>query len=145
VVALDETVASGVWRLRVRDTVSLDTGTLRDFQITVHHAGGRPPIAPAASYTSAVKDLGEMVIAYQSFTWQARLGAGTQVRFYVKSGDTPAAVSSAPWSSPLIDPGGGPPPVVARRFFQYRVELDSDGDGSAMVDSVRLDTRREIP
>ena len=72
--SLDETNATGVWRLRVRDTVSLDVGTLRDFQLTVHHRGGRPPIAPAATFDSTVKDLGELVTAYQSFSWSARHG-----------------------------------------------------------------------
>jgi subtilisin-like proprotein convertase family protein len=143
--SLDETTAAGVWRLRVRDTVSLDTGTLRDFQITVHHRGGRPPIAPVSSYTSPVKDLGDMVTQYTSFSWQARLGAGTTIKFYVRSADTMDGVPMATWSSPLVDPMGGSPPVTPRRFFQYKVDFESDGDGSAMVDSVRLDTRREVP
>lgn len=145
VTALDETIASGVWRLRARDTTSLDTGTLRDFQLTVHHRAGQPPIAPAASFVSTVKDLGDMVTAYTSFAWQARLGAGTAIKVYVRSGDTMDAVLAAAWSTPLVDPNGGSPPVVARRYFQYRVDFESDGDGAAMVDSVRLDTRREVP
>lgn len=142
---LDETTASGVWRLRARDTVSLDTGTLRDFQITVHHRAGRPPIAPAASYVSTVKDLGDMVTSYTSFSWQARLGAGSSVKVYLRSGDTMDAALAATWSSPLVDPMAGAPPVMPRRFFQYRVDFESDGDGAAMVDAVRLDTRREVP
>jgi subtilisin-like proprotein convertase family protein len=145
VTALDETTASGVWRLRARDTVSLDTGTLRDFQLTVHHRAGRPPIAPTASFVSTVKDLGDMVTAYTSFSWQARMGAGTTIKVYVRSGDTLDAALAAPWSTPLVDPAGGSPPVVARRYFQYRIDFESDGDGTAMVDSVRLDTRREVP
>jgi subtilisin-like proprotein convertase family protein len=145
ITGLDETIAAGVWRLRVRDTVSLDTGTLRDFEITVHHRGGRPPIALTASYVSTVKDLGQMVTAYTSFAWTARMGAGTSIKVYVRSGDTNDQALAATWSSPLVDPMAGSPPVVARRFFQYRVDFESDGDGSAMVDSVRLDTRREVP
>lgn len=143
--SLDETTASGVWRLRVRDTVSLDAGTLRDFQLTVHHRAGRPPIAPAASYLSTVKDLGDMVTAYTSFSWQARMGAGSSIKVYARSGDTMDAALAAPWSSPLVDPMAGSPPVIPRRYFQYRVDFESDGDGSAMVDAVRLDTRREVP
>ncbi len=145
VTALDETTAAGVWRLRARDTVSLDTGTLRDFQLTVHHRAGRPPIAAQASYVSTVKDLGDMVTAYTSFSWQPRMGAGTSVKVYVRSGDTMDAALAAPWSSPLVDPMAGSPPVLPRRFFQYRIDFESDGDGAAMVDAVRLDTRREVP
>jgi subtilisin-like proprotein convertase family protein len=145
IAGLDETIAAGVWRLRVRDTVSLDTGTLRDFELTVHHRGGRAPIAPAASYVSTVKDLGDMVTAYTSFAWTARMGAGTSIKVYVRSGDTNDQTLAATWSSPLVDPMAGSPPVLPRRFFQYRVDFESDGDGSAMVDSVRLDTRREVP
>jgi subtilisin-like proprotein convertase family protein len=143
--SLDETIASGTWRLRVRDTTSLDSGTLRDFQLTVHHRGGRPPITPVAVYDSAVKDLGEMITAYTSFGWSARLGAGSSVRVRVRSGDSEDACRNATWSSPLVDPAPTIPPVQARRYFQYRLELDSDGDGAAIVDWVRLDTRREIP
>lgn len=142
--ALDESTASGTWRLRARDTVSLDTGTLRDFTLTVHHHAGQPPITETASYVSSVKDLGEMVTEYRSFAWHMALDAGTAVRFYVRSGDTEAALATAPWSSPLVDPEGGAPPVPARRYFQYRIELDSDGDGAAQVDWVRLDVQGEI-
>lgn len=143
--SLDETGAAGTWRLRVRDTVSLDAGTLRDFSVTVHHRGGTPPIAPAATYTSPVKDLGDMVTEYTAFAWQQRLAAGAAVRLFVRSADTPEALQGTAWSSPLVDPTAGPPPVLPRRYFQYRIELDSDGDASAAVDWVRLDTRREIP
>lgn len=145
VTALDETTAAGTWRLRARDTVSLDTGTLRDFQLTVHHQAGRPPIAEQASYVSTVKDLGDMVTGYTSFSWEPRMGAGSSIKVYVRSGDTMDAVSAAPWSSPLVDPMAGSPPVLPRRYFQYRVDFESDGDGSAVVDAVRLDTRREVP
>ncbi len=145
VTSLDETSAAGTWRLRVRDTVSLDGGTLRDVSITVHHRSGTPPIAPAAVFTSGVKDLGDMITEYVAFSWATRLGPGSSVRMYVRNGESMDAVLAAPWSSPLVDGGGGPPPLVPRRYFQYRIELDSDGDGSAAVDWVRLDTIREIP
>ncbi len=142
--ALDEATANGLWKLRVRDTISLDTGTLRDFTLTVHHRAGQPPIVEDASYESSVMDLGATVTAYQSFSWHAAVAAGTSVKLYARSGDTAQETTSAAWSSPMVDPDGGPPPVPARRYFQYRIELESDGDGSALVDWVRLDTREEI-
>ncbi len=142
--SLDDTTASGTWRLRVQDTVSLDTGTLRDFELTVHHHAGEAPIAPFASYLSPVKDLGMHVTAYRAFSWQASLGAGSALRAYVRSGDTPAAIAAAAWSSPLVDPGAGTPPVPATRYFQYRLDFTSDGDGAATVDWVRLDHQEVV-
>jgi subtilisin-like proprotein convertase family protein len=141
---LDEVSARGTWRLRARDTVSLDTGTLREFALTVHHRAGQPPIEPVAGYESDVKDLGPAVASYASFAWQAVVEPGAALRVYVRSGDTPEALATSGWSSPLVVSDGGPPPVAARRYFQYRVELDSDGDASASLDWVRLDIREEI-
>ncbi len=144
--ALDQASASGVWRLRVTDTVSLDTGWLRDFQLTVHHRAGHPSIVPAAAYDSVVHDLGDQLTAYQRLSWRPRLAPGTAIRVYARTGDTAQAVAAAPWSAPIVDPDAGAPPVIARRFFQYRIELDSDGDGSALVDWVRLDyATSEVP
>ena len=144
-VALDGATASGTWKLRVRDTVSLDGGTLADFQLTVHHHTGAPPIAPLAVFESAVKDLGPTVTAYSRFSWSARREAGTAVRFLARSGDSEADVRTATWSTPMVDPEGGAPPVPPNRYFQYRIELDSEGDRSAIVDWVRLDLTEEVP
>jgi subtilisin-like proprotein convertase family protein len=141
--ALDEAGASGVWILQVDDTISLDTGWLRAFQLTVHHRAGQPPIPATATFTSAGKDLGAAVTAYHALSWQARLAPGTAVRLRARSADAEAELADEPWSTPLVDPGGGPPPVPARRWFQYRIELSSDGDGSAIVDWVRLDYQTE--
>ncbi len=145
VTGLDEANANGVWKLRVHDTVSLHTGTLTDFQITVHYDAGTPPIAPAATYDSTVKDLGPAVTAYESLSWSARLGPGSAVRVYARSADSPDTIVDEAWSDPIIDPDAGAPPVAARRYFQYRIELLSDGDGAAMVDWIRLDTLEEVP
>jgi subtilisin-like proprotein convertase family protein len=144
--ALDEASARGTWRLRVRDTVSVDVGTLRDFQLTVHHRAGAAPIPPTASFESAVKDLGPTVTAYSSFGWSARREPGTAVRFHVRSGDSEAAVRTASWSTAIVDPDAGAPAVPPKRYFQYKVELDSEaGDRSAIVDRVRLDLTEEVP
>ncbi len=145
--ALDGATASGTWKLRVRDTVSLDVGTLRDFQLTVHHHAGRAPITATASYESAIKDLGATVTSYSKFSWTARREPGAAVRLLARSGDTEAEVRTATWSTPMVDPDAGSPAVLPRRYFQYRIELDSDdaGDRSAMVDSVRLDLTEEVP
>ncbi len=143
--ALDGATAAGAWKLRVRDTVSVDTGTLRDVTLTVHHHTGAPPIPVAAVFESAVKDLGPTVTAYSDFSWSARREPGTAVRLLARSGDSEAAVRTAAWSTPMVDPDAGAPAVAPRRYFQYRIELDSDGDRSAIVDWVRLDLTEEVP
>ena len=143
--ALDGATASGTWKLRVRDTVSVDTGTLRDFQLTVHHHAGQPSIAGAAVYESAIKDLGTTVTAYSDFSWRARREPGTAVRLLARSGDSEADVRTAAWSTPMVDPDAGAPAVEPRRYFQYRIELDGEGDRSATVDWVRLDLTEEVP
>ena len=143
--ALDHVDVRGTWRLRVRDTVSLDTGTLRDVTLTVHHRAGAPPIPSTASYESSIKDLGPTVTSYSDLTWTARREPGTAIRLYARSGDTEAQLRTEPWSTPIVDPDAGAPAVPPRRYFQYRIELDSDGDRSAIVDSVRLDLTEEVP
>ena len=143
--ALNAASARGTWKLRVRDTVSVDTGTLRDFQLTVHHRAGPPPIPATASFESAIEDLGPTVTRYSKFAWSARRPPGTAVRLYARSGDSEADVRAAAWSTAMVDPDAGAPAVTPRRYFQYKVELDSDGDRSAIVDWVRLDLTAEVP
>ncbi len=142
--ALDHATANGTWTLRVSDTVSLDTGTLRDFQVTVHHRGGAAPIPAVAIYESGLIDLG-MVISLDSLSWGARLAAGAGVQLRVRTGGSPLELSNAAWSTPVLDAGGSDVPELPRRYFQYRVEMTSDGDGAAAVDWVRLDYTREGP
>ncbi len=142
--ALDSATAAGTWKLQVSDTVSLDTGTLRDFQVTVQHHGGAAPIPAVATYESPVIDLG-IVVSLDALSWGARLAAGAAVQLRVRTGGSPLELSNAPWSTPVLDSGGAEVPELPRRYFQYRVEMTSDGDGAAAVDWVRLDYTREGP
>lgn len=139
VTALDGANVAGTWTLRMSDTASLHTGTLRDFQLTVFHRSGEPPIMQTASYESEVKDLGPGIRKYDAFTWGSRVAAGSTIRLRVRSGDDAQAVTAAEWSVPLVNPSGGSPPVLPKRYFQYRIEFTSDGDGAPSVDWVRLD------
>ena len=52
---------------------------------------------------------------------------------------------AAAWSTAMVDPDAGAPAVTPRRYFQYKVELDSDGDRAGIVDWVRLDLTAEVP
>lgn len=143
VTALADATAAGTWRLEVKDTVGLDTGTLRDFELTVHYRGGSPPIPLYSSYTSPVKDLGAGVTALDSMSWSARLAAGTSVQVRVRTGASPDAVAAAPWSTPMVDAAGSEPAALPAQYLQYKVELTSDGDGAPAIDWVRLEYSTE--
>ncbi len=130
--------AAGTWLLRVNDLVASDAGTLEDVQITVHHAGGEPPIAAVAAYESQVRDLGD-VAAITRVTWVERRPTGAAVAVRVRTCAEAAGCAGAPWSAPLGNPAGGVPAVTPRRFAQYRVELTSDGDRAPAVDEVSIE------
>jgi subtilisin-like proprotein convertase family protein len=130
---------AGVWTLRVQDKQAQDTGILRDFQILVHYAGGEAPIATSAAYESPVRDLGT-VAAYDAVTWDARTPSGTSVAVRLRSCDS-ADCAGQVWSDPLPDPTGSFPTLVPRRYLQYRVELGSQGDQAASLESIELDYR----
>ena len=139
VTALDQASVRGDWTLRVTDTASLDGGSLQAFQITALHDAGEAPVPTLAIYDSEAKDLATDNVRYDDLDWRAHTPPGTSVQLRVRSADTEAGLSTTDWSTPLLDPGDGPPPAPGRRFFQYRIELISDGDGVPSVDRVRLD------
>ncbi|HTM18881.1 MAG TPA: proprotein convertase P-domain-containing protein, partial [Kofleriaceae bacterium] len=140
VTGLDDVNAAGTWTLRVVDQVGSDSGTLQDFELTVHtDVGGQPPIPTSASYDSQVLDLGGGVSAWTSMSWGARAMAGSTIQLRTRAAADADALAAAAWSTPMVDPGGTVPPIPAARFFQYRIELTSDGDAAPSVDWVRLD------
>ncbi|MBZ0238485.1 MAG: proprotein convertase P-domain-containing protein, partial [Deltaproteobacteria bacterium] len=65
----DDTPAAGEWRVRVTDTAMAQSGSLTDVQLAVHMANGPEQIAPTASYTSIVRDLGEGVVAIDTLRY----------------------------------------------------------------------------
>jgi subtilisin-like proprotein convertase family protein len=136
--ALNGAPVAGTWLLRVNDTASSDAGTLLDFQITPHYAGGEPPIATAGTYDSPVKDLGGTATLTR-VAWSERLVAGAGVAVRIRSGETAAACTASAWSAPLAGPAGSTPAVPAGRFVQYRVELTSNGERGPAVDEVTID------
>lgn len=143
ITSLAEATAAGTWRLEVTDTVGLDTGTLRDFELTVHYRGGAAPIPLASSYTSPIKDLGAGVTRLDSFSWGPRLATGTSVQLRARTGASADELLVAPWSTPMLDAAGSEPAALPARYFQYKIELASDGDGAPAVDWVRLEYSTE--
>jgi subtilisin-like proprotein convertase family protein len=129
---------NGTWILRVNDTQASDSGTLLDFQVTVHHAAGEPPIATTSAYDSAVRDLGANINSITRVTWIERLPAGADIHVRMRTCDAAAACAAQPWSAALTD-SGLTPLVTARRFAQYRVELTSNGDRAPALDQITVE------
>jgi subtilisin-like proprotein convertase family protein len=128
---------AGTWILRVNDAASGDAGTLLDFQVTPHYAGGEAPIATTAAYESVVKDLGD-VVAITRVAWVEKLSAGSDIAVRMRTCATQAACASEAWSAPITDASGGMPAVQARRFAQYRVEITTNGQQGAQVDELTV-------
>lgn len=128
---------AGTWTLLVNDTASQDTGTLLDFQVTPHYAGGEFPIAVASAYESQVRELGR-VTAIDRVSWVARSAPGAQIAVRVRTCDEATACAAQPWSAPITDPAGGAPQVQPRRFAQYRVEMMTNGERSPAVESLTI-------
>lgn len=135
--ALDGAPVAGTWIMRVTDTAASDSGTLLDFQVTPHYAGGEPPIATTSTYESQVRDLGD-VIAITRVAWVEKLSAGSDIVVRMRTCTTAAACASEPWSAALSDPAGGVPAVQARRFAQYRVELTTNGQQGALLEELTI-------
>ncbi len=134
---VDGAPVAGTWILRVNDAVSGDAGTLLDFQITPHYAGGEMPIATSAAYESQVKDLGD-VAAITRVAWVEKLSAGSDIAVRMRTCATAAACAAEPWSAPITDPMGGAPAVQARQFAQYRVEITTNGLQGAQLDELTI-------
>lgn len=134
---LDGAPVAGTWTLRANDTLSSDTGTLLDFQVTPHYAGGEPPISASGAYESQVTDLGD-VIAITRVAWVEKLVTGSDIAVRMRTCATANACASEAWSAPITDPAGGIPAVQPRRFAQYRVEITTNGLQGAQLDELTI-------
>ncbi len=130
---------TGTWTMRFTDRQAADVGTIRDFQLTVHYAGGEAPVPKLATYESAIRDLGP-VAAVDRVSWVERAPAGASVAVKLRS-CAAADCAGEPWSAALPDATGSPPSVTPQRYLQYRVEMSSSGDASASLESIQIDYR----
>ena len=139
VTGLDGQLASGTWTLVAQDAASQDTGTLLDFAVTPHFAGGEPPIPTASSFESSVRDLGTgTILSIDTLTWAERLPAGSDIAVSVRTCALPGDCAAAPWSPAVTAPGGAPA-VGAARYLQYRIDFTSDGDRAPALEWIRVD------
>jgi hypothetical protein len=129
----------GTWILRVVDGFAEDAGTIRDVAITVHYAGGAPPIPATSAFESTVRDLGaDPVTSIDAITWTERLPVGSDLAVRLRTCATPEDCAGAAWSDPVSTPGN-PPTVAPARYLQYRIELTSDGDRAPALERLQID------
>jgi len=126
--------------VKVQDDTALDGGTIEEVALTLRYRGGEPPIAPLAVYESPVEDLGA-VVGFDTVTWTGRFPPGTSAEVRFRTCDDPAACADEDWSSAVGS--GERPPVLGRRYAQYRLELASDGGAVPFVDALEITYRTE--
>ena len=139
-IAVPAEAARGIWAVKVEDAVGNDTGSVDGVELTVRYDGGEPPVATTAIYDSPVEDLGD-VVGFDSVTLTGRFPAGSSAQVRMRTCDvvTPEGCVDEEWSSPVAS--GEAPPVIGRRYAQYRIELLSDGDVVPFVDAIEIGYR----
>jgi hypothetical protein len=128
--------AGSIWGFIGTDNL-LDTliGTITEVFVTVVYEGGIAPFETTSRYESAVRELGDAV-AFERFAWTTRQAADpAAVVVKVRTCDTAEACAGEAY----VDvENAGVPAVTPRRFFQYAVEITSDGDVPTALDTVEL-------
>ena len=105
-------------------------------------------ITTSGSYISSVLDTGGEDIRYNFIEWDHTEAPGGFVRFQIRTADTEANLASANWvgadgisgtyyenprTSIVLDPGRS-----GQRYFQFRMEIGSDGASTPMVENIRI-------
>lgn len=125
----------GRWALRVTDTAAdMMVGTLDSLDVRVDYRGGVAPFPAVASYTSAVKELGD-VAQLGALRWSVRQGAASAAIVRLRTCATVDACAAEPWTEVAL---GATPAAPPRRFAQYQVELHGDGDVPTALDWIEL-------
>lgn len=105
------------------------TGNLTFAGVTIIYTGGGAPFPTSYRYESAIKDLGG-IVGFGALTWVSRQG---DVKVQFRSCD--AECTTEPWTD--VE-NGAVPPVEAKKFAQYAVEMTSDGDTPTALDWIEL-------
>lgn len=113
-------------------TVDAMIGVLQWISVTTTYTGGRPPYDARVVYTSTVRDLD--VARFGALTWQMRQ-AKAEPTVSVRTCDEETGCEAEPWT-PVAS--GATPAVPARKYLQYRVEIDSSTDVPSSLDWIDL-------
>ena len=130
----------GWWHLGVTDTVTdMMVGHIDALTITTTYRGGEPPFDAVSTFTSAVRELGD-VTSFGDVAWAVRQGSISDAVVRLRSGATADACAAAAWVA--VTPGPVPTTVAPARFAQYQVELHGDGDVPTALDWIELRFKR---
>ncbi|MFN0248265.1 MAG: hypothetical protein ACKV2T_15340, partial [Kofleriaceae bacterium] len=113
-------------------TVDTMTGVLEWNSITVTYTGGRAPYESSFSYTSTVREIDAVRLG--ALSWQTRQSALTPL-VSARTCDEAPACETETWA-PVTN--GETPTVPARKYFQYQVEMTTDGNVPASLDWIDL-------
>jgi hypothetical protein len=92
--------------------------------------------ATTGTYESEVRDA-EGLANWGAISWRGSLPAGTDVKLYTRSGNTPAADETwSPWSAPYRRSDGEQITSPKARYLQWRAELTGKSGVSPVVTSV---------
>jgi len=116
------------------NVVDVMTGSITDAAVTLVYRGGLAPFDVTSRYTSAPRELGD-VVRLGTMRWSVRQPMIPPV-IRVRTCDTAAACEAEAW---IVVADGTTPSVEPRRFLQYQIELASDGDLPTSIDWVELD------
>ena len=93
-------------------------GTVADYETL----GDNETVAPSCTYLSPVLEVSAKNLLF--LYWTEIIGTGGYVRFWIRTGDTTAAVAAASWSGPYSTASGSDiSAVTAAKYIQYRVKL----------------------
>lgn len=130
----------GWWHLGMTDTVTdMMVGHIDALSITTTYRGGEAPFAAVSTFTSAVRELGDLT-SFGDVAWAVRQGAASDAVVRLRTGATAEACAAAAWV--VVTPGPVPSTVAPLRFAQYQVELHSDGDVPTALEWIELRYRR---
>jgi hypothetical protein len=113
-------------------TVDTMIGSLYWVSITTTYSGGRGVYESSATYTSTVREITAARLG--PITWQMRQAKAVPI-VSIRTCDEAAACEAEEWTPVAYDTT---PTIPARRFFQYRVEIESSEDVPASLDWIDM-------
>ncbi len=128
--------AGSFWQFIGTDNlVDMLVGEITSVYVTTVYDGGIAPFATSSRYESAVRDLGD-VVAYERIAWTTRQAPeSSAVIVKLRTCETAEACAAEPY---VEVSNASVPGVTARRFFQYAVEITSNGDVPTALDAIEL-------
>ncbi len=128
--------AAGFWNLHVEDDVGLDSGTVNNWTVVVHHqpSGGSPWDANP-EYVSEIFDAGDTA-EFGALNYSATLPVNAAVSISTRSAADTSALQTAAWSSPVAS--GDDIASPAGRYLQYRAQFTPGDTQQGSLDSIDI-------